>query len=62
MRMGLPRVVLSDNGSVLCNKLNDKLAEILEVKRRLTTPYNPQVGYTTRHETLIKLFTGKWSG
>eukprot|EP00731_Ephydatia_muelleri_P011145 Em0006g39a len=44
MRMGLPRVILSDNGSEFCNKLNDKLAEILGVKRRLTTPYHPQVG------------------
>ncbi|KAL5500795.1 hypothetical protein EMCRGX_G012400 [Ephydatia muelleri] len=42
MRMGLPRVMLSDNGSEFCNKLNDKLAEILGVKRRLTTPYHPQ--------------------
>ena len=44
MRMGLPRVILSDNGSEFCNKLNDKLAEILELKRLLTTPYHPQVG------------------
>ena len=44
MRMGLPRVILSDNGSEFCTKLNDELAEILGVKRRLTTPYHPQVG------------------
>ena len=41
MRMGLPRVVLSDNGCR--NEINDNLAEILGIKRRLTTPYHPQV-------------------
>ena len=43
MRMGLPRVLLSDNGSEFCNELNDQLAEMLGIKRRLTTPYHPQV-------------------
>ena len=36
-------VVLSDNGSEFCNKLNCELAEILGVKRQLITPYHPQV-------------------
>ena len=39
-----PDKTATDNGSEFCNKLNDKLAEILGVKRRLTTPYHPQVG------------------
>ena len=43
MRMGLPRVLLSDNGSEFCNALNDQLSEMLGIKRRLTTPYHPQV-------------------
>eukprot|EP00731_Ephydatia_muelleri_P001289 Em0001g1289a len=42
MRMGLPCVLLSDNGSEFCNELNDQLAKMLGIKRRLTTPYHPQ--------------------
>eukprot|EP00731_Ephydatia_muelleri_P020664 Em0013g391a len=42
MRIGLPRVLLSDNGSEFCNALNDQLSEMLGIKRRLTTPYHPQ--------------------
>ena len=40
MRMGLPRGLLSDNGGEFCNELNDQLAEMLRIKRRLTTPYH----------------------
>ena len=40
---GLPCVLLSDNGSEFCNALNDQLSEMLGIKRRLTTPYHPQV-------------------
>ena len=40
---GLPRVLLSDNGSEFCNALNDQLSEMLGLKKRLTTPYHPQV-------------------
>ena len=43
MRMGLPRVLLCDNGSEFCNELNDQLAKMLGIERRLTTPYHPQV-------------------
>ncbi|KAL5506012.1 hypothetical protein EMCRGX_G007571 [Ephydatia muelleri] len=43
MRMGLPLVMLSDNGSEFCNALNDQLSEMLGIKRRLTTPYHPQL-------------------
>ena len=41
MRMGLPHVLLSDNGSEFCNALNDQLSEMLGIKGRVTTPYNP---------------------
>ncbi|KAL5502451.1 hypothetical protein EMCRGX_G009227 [Ephydatia muelleri] len=56
MRMGLPRVLLSDNGSEFCNALNDQLSEMLGIKRRLTTPYHPQTlvpfAYnTSRHDS-----------
>ena len=43
MRMGLPHVLLSDNGSEFCNALNDQLSEMLGIKGRVTTPYNPEV-------------------
>ena len=41
MLMGLPCVLL--NGSEFCNELNDQLAKMLGIMRRLTTPYHPQV-------------------
>ena len=43
MRMGLPHVILSDNGKEFNNRLDDLLSELLGIKRRLTTPYHPQV-------------------
>eukprot|EP00731_Ephydatia_muelleri_P021349 Em0013g1076a len=61
MRMGLPRVMLSDNGSEFCNKLNDKLAEILGVKRRLTTPYHPQAnGLDERYNQTLQNMLAKF--
>lgn len=41
--MGLPQVVISDNGSEFNNALDKTLSELLGLKRRLTTPYHPQV-------------------
>ena len=43
MRMGLPRVILSDNGREFNNELDTTLASLLGINRRLTTPYHPQV-------------------
>ena len=43
MRMGLPNVIISDNGREFDNKLDKRLANLLGIKRRLTTPYHPQV-------------------
>ena len=43
MRMGLPHVIVSDNGKEFNNELDQTLASLLGVKRRLTTPYHPQV-------------------
>ena len=40
--MGLPQVIVSDNGTEFHNKLDRQLAEHLWLKRRLTTPYHPQ--------------------
>ena len=35
MQMGLPRVLLSDNGSEFCNALNDQLSEMLGINYTL---------------------------
>ena len=43
MRMGIPQVVVSDQGREFNNALNDELAVTLGISRRLTTPYHPQV-------------------
>lgn len=43
MRMGIPRVILSDNGREFDNNLDSALADLLGLERRLTTPYHPQV-------------------
>eukprot|EP00731_Ephydatia_muelleri_P019603 Em0012g428a len=70
MRMGLPRVLLSDNGSEFCNALNDQLSEMLGIKRRLTTPYHPQANglderfNQTLQNMLVKYLSSKkdmWS-
>lgn len=44
MRMGIPQVVVSDQGKEFNNELDSELANILGISRRLTTPYHPQVG------------------
>ncbi len=43
--MGLPKVVLSDQGREFNNELDTTLASTLGIKRRLTTPYHPQVNH-----------------
>lgn len=42
MRMGLPRVVTSDQGREFNNSLDDCLMKLLKIDHRLTTPYHPQ--------------------
>ena len=43
MRMGIPRVITTDQGSEFNNKLNQKLMSELQIEHRLTTAYHPQV-------------------
>ena len=43
MRMGIPQVIVSDQGKEFNNSLDTELAKVLGVTRRLTTPYHPQV-------------------
>jgi len=42
MRMGIPQVVVSDQKGEFNNTLDDELATLLGISRRLTTPYHPQ--------------------
>ena len=43
MRMGIPKVITSDQGNEFNNKLNGELMERLQIDHRMTTPYHPQV-------------------
>ena len=43
MRMGIPQVILSDQGSEFNNQLDTSLCSLLGISRRLSTPYHPQV-------------------
>lgn len=43
MRMGIPRVITTDQGSEFNNQLNQQLMTVLEIDHRLTTTYHPQV-------------------
>ena len=43
MRMGVPQVIVSDQGREFNNALNDDIAKQLGIRRRLTTPYHSQV-------------------
>ena len=41
--MGLPRVIVSDNGKEFDNQLNADITHLLGIQHRLITPYHPQV-------------------
>ena len=43
MRMGIPRVITTDQGSEFRNKLNEELNGVLGIKHQLTTAYHAQV-------------------
>lgn len=43
MRMGLCKVITSDQGKEFNNELNKELMKRLNIDHRLTTPYHPQV-------------------
>ena len=44
MRMGIPRLLKSDNGKELKNELDAELIKLLGMRRIFTTPYHPQAG------------------
>ena len=43
MKMGLPAVITTDQGSEFKNQLNDEMMKILNIKHHLITAYHPQV-------------------
>ena len=43
MRMGIPRLITSDQGKEFNNKLNSELMKKLNIKHVLTTAYHLQV-------------------
>ena len=58
MRMGIPKLLTSDNGSEFRNDLEMRLAKALGVKRIYTTPYHPQVSqYLSAHFTISLFLT-----
>ena len=43
MHMGIPHLLMSDNGSEFKNELDKKLIVLLGIKHIFTTPYHPLV-------------------
>ena len=43
MRMGIPKILTTDQGREFKNALNDELMKSLNIKHLLTTAYHPQV-------------------
>ena len=62
MRMGIPRVLTSDQGSEFNNAINRELTTLLQIKHRLTTAYHPQVTIIIYYiiGVSILLFVIKW--
>lgn len=43
MRMGLPRLLTSDQGGEFRNAIDKSIMQLLGIKRHFVTPYHPQV-------------------
>lgn len=43
MRMGIPKVLTTDQGSEFKNRLNEDIMQLLKIRHHLTTAYHPQV-------------------
>eukprot|EP00731_Ephydatia_muelleri_P018880 Em0011g920a len=50
MRMGLPRVLTTDNGSEFKNKLNAEMMKLLGIRQCPITPYHPQLTAPSLHQ------------
>lgn len=53
MRMGIPRILTSDNGKEFKNNLDDDLSKKLGIKRIFTTPYHPQVIFILKYVNYV---------
>ncbi len=54
MKMGISRVVTSDQGKEFNNMLNRQLMRLLKIEYRLTTPYHPQVSHFIFSNSYLK--------
>ena len=43
MRMGLPRILTSDQGGEFRNEIDKNIMKLLGIKHHFITPYHPQV-------------------
>lgn len=43
MRMGLPQLLTTDQGTEFKNEIDKQMMKLLGIKRIFTTPYHPQV-------------------
>ena len=43
MRMGLPRILTSDQGGECRSEIDKNIMKVLRIKRHFITPYHPQV-------------------
>ena len=62
MRMGIPRMITTDNGKEFKNNLDDELSKQLGVTRIFTTLYH--LRYFRKPVVLdnyFLIFTGKWT-
>ena len=59
MRMGLPRLLTSDQGGEFRNAIDKSIMEMLGKKRHFVTPYHPQVTNDSFNVILL-LSVGQW--
>ena len=54
MKIGLPAVITTDQGSEFENQLKDEVMKILTIRHHLITAYHPQVGevYCSRKKAI----------
>ena len=68
MRMGIPKILTTDQGREFKNALNDELMKSLNIKHLLTKAYHPQVHiyiiivYYDHHTYMYILHVEQWFG
>ena len=58
MRMGLPRLLTSDQGGEFRNAIDKSIMEMLGIKHHFLTPYHPQVTHDSFNVILLSI--GQW--